>query len=271
MIPDRAWRIAVAALSFLITTPCFSQYAPPSPAPAGQGKVFCSRRENVLAMLSKPPQARGPAAAYGCYPMAASTSVMVLQTFPPLPTGAIIWHVQINGVAEGYPAYEPPPQRKAAAALAPPKPGRPAITAIAPPTPPPLAAEVPKPSPEPPALASLSPTAQPAQPTPRDITAAVPPSGARAPTSRKPFQSSTTKQDSVLRITDAQISARLVRESRAEYYATGHPCACPDDVARNGSRCGGRSAYSRPGGAEPYCYVADVPASEIEAYRQRLQ
>ncbi|WP_405030749.1 SH3 domain-containing protein [Pleomorphomonas sp. JP5] len=31
-------------------------------------------------------------------------------------------------------------------------------------------------------------------------------------------------------------------------------CDCPYDYARNGSRCGGRSAYSRPGGREPVCY-----------------
>lgn len=32
-------------------------------------------------------------------------------------------------------------------------------------------------------------------------------------------------------------------------------CDCPYDYARNGSRCGGRSAYSRPGGRSPVCYV----------------
>lgn len=31
-------------------------------------------------------------------------------------------------------------------------------------------------------------------------------------------------------------------------------CDCPYDYARNGSVCGGRSAYSRPGGREPICY-----------------
>lgn len=67
---------------------------------------------------------------------------------------------------------------------------------------------------------------------------------------------------------DAQVAAAIVQESRAAYYATGHPCACPEDRARNGSRCGGRSAYSRPGGAEPKCYVSDVTAAEIAAYRQ---
>jgi hypothetical protein len=70
-------------------------------------------------------------------------------------------------------------------------------------------------------------------------------------------------------LTDAQIAARIVTQSRANYHASGRPCACPDDLASNGSRCGQRSAYSRPGGAEPYCYPSDVPRSAIEAYRQR--
>jgi hypothetical protein len=68
-------------------------------------------------------------------------------------------------------------------------------------------------------------------------------------------------------LTDQQIATIIVKASRDAYYHTGHPCACPEDLARNGSRCGKRSAYSRPGGAEPYCYVTDVPKEKIEAYR----
>ena len=68
---------------------------------------------------------------------------------------------------------------------------------------------------------------------------------------------------------DKQIVDRIIAESRQAYYATGHPCACPDDSARNGSRCGGRSAYSRPGGASPKCYVSDVTPSDIAGYRAR--
>lgn len=30
-------------------------------------------------------------------------------------------------------------------------------------------------------------------------------------------------------------------------------CACPGDLDAQGNRCGLRSAYSRAGGAEPYC------------------
>lgn len=70
-------------------------------------------------------------------------------------------------------------------------------------------------------------------------------------------------------LSDKEIATRLIQESRQAYYATGHPCACPEDHARNGSRCGGRSAYSRPGGAEPKCYITDVAPAEIAAYRKR--
>jgi len=64
-----------------------------------------------------------------------------------------------------------------------------------------------------------------------------------------------------------EIVARIIQGSRNAYYATGHPCACPYDHARNGSSCGGRSAYSRPGGAAPLCYPKDVTAAMIAAYR----
>lgn len=68
-------------------------------------------------------------------------------------------------------------------------------------------------------------------------------------------------------LSDQQIVQRIIQDSRNQYYATGHPCACPYDHARNGSMCGGRSAYSRPGGAEPLCFPKDVTAGMIEAYR----
>jgi hypothetical protein len=35
------------------------------------------------------------------------------------------------------------------------------------------------------------------------------------------------------------------------YYAG--PCECPADLDINGNRCGARSAYTRTGGASPYC------------------
>ena len=65
------------------------------------------------------------------------------------------------------------------------------------------------------------------------------------------------------------VGTRIIQASRAQYHAGGRPCACPDDTMRNGRACGGRSAYSRPGGAAPLCYPHDVTAAMIESYRQR--
>lgn len=63
---------------------------------------------------------------------------------------------------------------------------------------------------------------------------------------------------------DAEIYEQIIEESRAQYPG---PCACPYDTDRAGRRCGGRSAYSRPGGASPYCYPRDVPSELIERRR----
>lgn len=69
------------------------------------------------------------------------------------------------------------------------------------------------------------------------------------------------------RVTDADIRHRIIDESIHAYLATGHPCACPYNVARNGSRCGARSAYSRRGGAEPLCYPKDVSDDMVKGWR----
>lgn len=64
---------------------------------------------------------------------------------------------------------------------------------------------------------------------------------------------------------DAQVKQRIIRESIAGYAG---PCPCPYSVMRNGRSCGGRSAYSRPGGAAPICYPADISADEVAAWRR---
>src|SRR4051794_3756615 len=68
-------------------------------------------------------------------------------------------------------------------------------------------------------------------------------------------------------MTDAQVRQAIIQQSVADYLATGHPCACPYNSARNGSACGGRSAYRRPGGAEPFCYPADVTEGMVQDWR----
>lgn len=66
------------------------------------------------------------------------------------------------------------------------------------------------------------------------------------------------------RLSDAQIKKLLIEESIAAYDGN---CPCPYSRARNGSRCGKRSAYSREGGAAPLCYPSDVTAEMVQAYR----
>src|SRR5260370_4165803 len=69
--------------------------------------------------------------------------------------------------------------------------------------------------------------------------------------------------------TDAAIATMIVHESRNAYYASGHPCACPEDLMRNGRRCGGTSAYIRPGGAHPLCSTSDFSPDMIRQSQAR--
>lgn len=63
---------------------------------------------------------------------------------------------------------------------------------------------------------------------------------------------------------DAQVKQQIIRQSLASYPG---PCPCPYSVMRNGRSCGGRSAYSRPGGAAPICYPADIGQAEVAGWR----
>lgn len=46
-------------------------------------------------------------------------------------------------------------------------------------------------------------------------------------------------------------------------------CPCPYNTMRNGRRCGGSSAYSKPGGRSPICYPEDVTERMIAEYISR--
>jgi hypothetical protein len=85
-----------------------------------------------------------------------------------------------------------------------------------------------------------------------------------------PAGPSATDKREAAALSTLAIAALIVKESRNAYYATGRPCACPDDRMRNGHACGRRSAYSRPGGAAPLCYPGDVPPEKINEYRARF-
>lgn len=64
--------------------------------------------------------------------------------------------------------------------------------------------------------------------------------------------------------TDDQIRQQIIQQSIANYPGS---CPCPYSAARNGSSCGGRSAYSRAGGYQPKCYPKDVTSQDIERYK----
>lgn len=66
-------------------------------------------------------------------------------------------------------------------------------------------------------------------------------------------------------MTDNQIRRLMISESIATYPGN---CPCPYNAARNGSSCGRRSAYSRPGGYAPLCYPADISKAQVDAYRR---
>jgi hypothetical protein len=66
--------------------------------------------------------------------------------------------------------------------------------------------------------------------------------------------------------TDAEIKKEIIKASIAEYKGS---CPCPYSVDRAGKSCGGRSAYSKPGGKSPVCYDKDVTPKMIDDYRKK--
>nr|WP_298689578.1 hypothetical protein [uncultured Dongia sp.] len=62
---------------------------------------------------------------------------------------------------------------------------------------------------------------------------------------------------------DAQIRQALIERSIASYPGRR---PCPYNLAKNGSRCGGRSAWSKAGRYAPLCYQDDVSDAMIKAF-----
>jgi hypothetical protein len=77
--------------------------------------------------------------------------------------------------------------------------------------------------------------------------------------------SGSASADQSRRMTDDEVAEILIEQSISRYPGT---CACPYNTMRNGRRCGGRSAYSKPGGYSPLCYREDVSDSDIARYRK---
>ncbi|RJL53903.1 hypothetical protein [Pectobacterium carotovorum] len=67
-----------------------------------------------------------------------------------------------------------------------------------------------------------------------------------------------------VRISDEQIKEQIIQKSISSY--SGH---CPYNSARNGSKCGKRSAWSRAGGYSPICYKDEVTRKMIDDWRMK--
>lgn len=64
---------------------------------------------------------------------------------------------------------------------------------------------------------------------------------------------------------DLDISYIAMALAKLEF---GGQCACPDDKDEEGNICGARSAHSRFGGAQPYCYAEEVPQWVLPRVRE---
>ena len=65
---------------------------------------------------------------------------------------------------------------------------------------------------------------------------------------------------------DADIRQKIIDQSIRSYSGN---CPCPYNRMRNGRKCGGHSAYSKPGGASPKCFPENISDEEVEDYRAR--
>lgn len=62
------------------------------------------------------------------------------------------------------------------------------------------------------------------------------------------------------------IKQKIIQQSIESYPGN---CPCPYNTARNGSRCGKRSAYNCAGGYAPLCYPEDVSDRMVKEYKGR--
>jgi hypothetical protein len=62
------------------------------------------------------------------------------------------------------------------------------------------------------------------------------------------------------------VSFASAQMTPAQYHKEKGPCACPDDKAKDGSKCGKSSAFCQSGGPEVKCFIAgDITKRKKEA------
>ncbi|MBE8733931.1 hypothetical protein F3H86_01365 [Aeromonas veronii] len=80
------------------------------------------------------------------------------------------------------------------------------------------------------------------------------------------FAASAKEQVPDARLVDEQVKQQIIQESIDSYPGN---CPCPYNLARNGSRCGKRSAWSRAGGYAPICYKEEITDEMVSEWRGR--
>lgn len=81
-----------------------------------------------------------------------------------------------------------------------------------------------------------------------------------------PLAAPAAPADKPAQLTEQQIRKQIIEESIAAYPGR---CPCPYNVMRNGSACGGRSAWSRQGGYAPVCYEREVTQEMVRQHQER--
>ena len=67
-------------------------------------------------------------------------------------------------------------------------------------------------------------------------------------------------------INNTEIIQNIIQNSIASYQGN---CPCPYSITVSGSKCGKRSAYSKPGGYAPICYPENVTPAMISSYKHK--
>jgi hypothetical protein len=114
--------------------------------------------------------------------------------------------------------------------------------------------------------ASAQPLGDVAPPTPPPATAALPieeVGASDAEHKELPPPEAARDQRPLSRREVDSIKRAMIQASIDDYDG---PCPCPFNTARNGSRCGRRSAYNRPGGESPLCFPSDITEAMVRDF-----
>ncbi len=81
-----------------------------------------------------------------------------------------------------------------------------------------------------------------------------------------PLKVKQKKEHTKKKVSDDEVRELIIKESISSYPGN---CPCPYNSARNGSRCGKRSAWSKAGGYTPLCYQSDISDDRVRKYRNK--